>query len=91
MMKEEPVRILRGDVLPLLGGDEGRVIILAEGIEYRVEPKGAGVDLADHLSEQVEVHGVVTEDEEGLFRIRVRAYRGMDVFDDDAWYEDERA
>ena len=90
-MKEEAVRTLRGDVAPLVGGGQGRVVIVDNDVEYRVEPKGAGADLADHLSESVEVTGVVTQDEDGVNRIRVRTYRLMDVLDDDAWYEDERA
>ncbi len=88
-MKEAPVRIVRGDVLPLIGTEEDQVVVVDSGVEYRVEPRGAGVDLADHLSRQVEVCGVVSEDAEGVFRIRVRTYRLLDAMDDDAWYEDE--
>ncbi len=88
-MKEAPVRIVRGDVLPLIGVEEEQVVVVDNGIEYRVEPRGAGVDLADHLSRQVEVCGVVSRDVEGICRIRVRTYKLLDVMDDDAWYEDE--
>lgn len=82
---------VRGDVTPLVGHGEGRVVVLDGDTEYRVVPRGAGVDLVDHLGAQIEVEGTVTEDEDGGLRIHVRSYRLVDVFDDDAWYEDERA
>ena len=81
---------VRGDVAPLVGHGEGRVVVVDGDTEYRVVPRGAGVDLVDHLGAQIEVTGTLTEDEEGVVRIQVRSYRLIDQFDDDAWYEDDR-
>lgn len=81
---------VRGDVYPLVGRGEGRVVVVDGDVEYRVVAKGAGVDLADHLGEQVEAMGTVSQDDEGIMRILIRSYRLIDGFDDEPWYDDER-
>lgn len=60
------------------------VAIVQDGIEYRVLPRGAGVDLDDEVNVAVEATGQVTE-EEGIHYLTVRGYK---VLEDDAWLED---
>ena len=62
-----------------------RVAVTQDELEYRIVPRGAGVDLDDHLSALVEVTGVASE-QDGLLRMQVRGYK---VLDDDAWLDDE--
>lgn len=50
--------------------------------EYRIIPRGSGLDLDDHLSALVEVSGTVTETE-GVLHLVVRGYRVLET--DDAW------
>lgn len=64
---------------------QARVAVVQDGVEYRIIPRGAGVDLDDHLSAQVEVKGIVTEQDD-VRRLQVRGYR---VLDDDSWLDDE--
>lgn len=80
-----------GDVAPYSGTGESRVSIIDGEKEYRVAPRGAGIDLIDHISASVEVEGIVAEDEDndGELYIQVRAYRLLDAFDDDEWYDDD--
>ena len=64
---------------------QARVAVVQDGVEYRIIPRGAGGDLDDHLSAQVEVKGIVTE-EDDVRRLQVRGYR---VLEDDSWLDDE--
>ena len=89
MKAEAGMRTIRGDVAPFVGSGECRVLIVSGDCEYRVVPRGAGADLIEHLSNQVEVLGTVNEDEDGELRIVVRSYKIIDI-DDDSWYEDDR-
>ncbi len=77
-----------GDITPYSGTEESRVSILDGEKEYRVVPRGAGVDLVDHISATVEVEGIIKEDIEGESSIQVRSYRLLDAFDN-SWYEDD--
>ena len=79
---------VKGYVTPLpRSADEAqaRVAIMQDEREYRIIPRGAGVDLDDHLSALVEVTGVCTESE-GVLRVQVRGYR---VLEDDGWLDDD--
>jgi hypothetical protein len=83
------MKTIQGYVTPLPKGEKGccQVAVVAEGdVEYCVEPRGVGVDLAEHLSEMVEVIGVVIEEPDMPLRIQVRSYTLMEQPDDDAWY-----
>lgn len=62
---------------------QARVAIMQDETEYRVIPRGAGVDLDDHLSALVEVTGSVTQTDDGVNHLVVRGYRVLE--DDDAW------
>lgn len=61
------------------------VAIVQDGIEYRVLPRGAGVDLDDEVNVSVEATGQV-EEVDGVYYLTVRGYK---VLEDDAWLEDE--
>ncbi len=61
-----------------------RVSIMHEDMEYRIVPRGAGVDLDDYLSMLVEVTGLATPDE-GFHRLQVRGYR---ILEDEEWLDD---
>lgn len=63
---------------------QARVAVVQDDVEYRIIPKGAGVDLDDHLSSLVEVTGLCTE-KDGIMRLQVRGYR---VLEDDTWLDD---
>ena len=57
--------IIRGYVtaLPRNNDDtKARVAIEADGISYHVMPRGAGIDLDDHLSSLVQISGLVCKD-----------------------------
>ena len=64
---------------------QARVAIMFEDKEYRIIPRGAGVDLDDHLNTMVEANGICTETD-GILRMQVRGYK---VFDDDEWLDDD--
>ncbi len=51
--------------------------------EFCILPKGAGADLVDYVSENMELQGVVTEfseDEEERYTIQVRSYKQKEDF-----------
>lgn len=81
---------LRGYIAPLPSGQPCRVALVAtdSGEEYPILPRGAGIDLADMVSAQVDV--VCSIQEEGEFkRLYVRSYQVLDALDDEeAWYGD---
>ena len=81
-------KTIRGYVaaLPVCADEtKARVAVEVEtdGIAYHVIPRGAGVDLDDHLSAQVQVTGFVQQDDENWL-INVRAY---ELLEDDIWHE----
>lgn len=87
-MKSEGMKTIRGDVLPLAGRKDCRVIVVDGDVEYFISPRGAGADLVDHFSEQVELEGSVTTDEDGVQWVQVRRYRLVDNIDEEALYKD---
>lgn len=60
------------------------VAIVQDNVEYRILPRGAGVDLGDEVNVSVEATGLV-EDEDGVLYMAVRGYK---ILEDDAWLED---
>lgn len=64
---------------------QANVAIVQDGVEYRVMPRGAGVDLIDEVNVPVEVIGSVEEDEEGIKYVFVRGYK---VLEDDEWLDE---
>lgn len=89
MKAENGIVKIIGDVTPYSGTGDSKVSILDGDQEYRVAPRGAGVDLIDHISGSVEVEGIVKEDQDGELSIQVRSYRLLDAFDDETWYDDD--
>ena len=63
---------------------QARVAVVQDDVEYRVMPRGAGMDLADEVSVPVEVTGLV-EEVDGVFYLTVRGYK---VLEDDSWLEE---
>lgn len=60
------------------------VAIIQDDIEYRVLPRGAGVDLADEVNAVVAATGLV-EEKDGVQYLAVRGYKAQD---DDSWGEE---
>jgi hypothetical protein len=60
---------------------QARVAVVQDDVEYRVMPRGAGMDLAGEVSVPVEVTGLVEE----VFYLTVRGYK---VLEDDSWLEE---
>lgn len=83
---------LRGYVAPLPTGQICRVALICtdngDETEYPVLPRGAGIDLADMVSAQLEVVCAIQEENEGK-RLLVRSYQVLDSLDEDVWYGDE--
>lgn len=63
---------------------QAAVAIVQDGVEYRILPRGAGVDLDDEVNVSVEATGLVSE-EDGVTYLAVRGYK---VLEDDAWLEE---
>lgn len=61
------------------------VAIDQDGEEYRVLPRGAGVDLADEVNAMVQVTGLI-EEKDDLKYISVRGYKILED-EDDSWAE----
>ena len=76
---------IRGDVAPFAGRGDSRVVVREGDVEYRVMPRGAGVELADDVGAQVEVDGLVQEDAEGERLVQVRSFRILDEFEEGGW------
>lgn len=87
-MKSDELVIVRGDVFPLAGNKDCRAIVVDGDVEYRIQPRGAGADIVEHFSEQVEVEGTLSVDEDGVNWMQVRRYCLVDALDEDALYED---
>lgn len=60
------------------------VAIVQDGVEYRILPRGAGVDLVDEVNASVEATGLIEEDD-GIYYLAVRGYK---VLEDDTWPEE---
>lgn len=63
---------------------QARVAVVQDDVEYRIMPRGAGVDLDDEVSVPVEVSGIV-EEADGVVYLTVRGYK---VLEDDSWLEE---
>ena len=76
---------IQGYVAPLAGRDKGccQIAIVTDDGEYHVAPRGAGVDLLEHLSVQVEVSGTITREEDQPHVIQVRTYTFTEPNDED--------
>ncbi len=83
-MNKSPVTV-KGYVAAVPQDDrQARVAVVQDDVEYRVLPRGAGVDLADEVSAPVEVTGLVEEAEDVCY-LTVRGYQ---VLEDDSWLEE---
>lgn len=86
-MSKSPVTV-SGYVVALPRNADARqatTAIVQDGVEYRIMPRGAGIDLNDEVNVSVEATGMVDE-EDGVTYLTVRGYK---VLEDDAWLEDE--
>lgn len=63
---------------------QARVAVIQDDVEYRIVPRGAGVDLDDEVSLTVEVTGQ-HEEVDGVNYLVVRGYT---VLEDDSWLEE---
>ena len=66
---------------------QARVAIVQDEVEYRVLTRGAGVDLVDEVSAQVEASGTV-EEQDGIKYMTVRSYR---LLDEEGGWDDAKA
>ncbi len=66
-------------------GKAGHVMLVSDEKEYVVTPRGAGVDLDEHVGATVQVSGVLSQEGETK-SIFVRTYT---VLDDDLWLDDD--
>ena len=66
---------------------QARVAIVQDEVEYRVLTRGAGVDLVDGVSAQVEASGTV-EEQDGIKYMTVRSYR---LLDEEGGWDDDKA
>lgn len=62
---------------------QSRIAVTQDGIEYRIIPKAAGIDLEDEINASVEVTGDLLEVDEVKY-LTVRNYKVLD----DAWDEE---
>lgn len=80
---------LRGVIAPLSSERVCRVALMDGDMEYPILPRGAGIDLADMVSSQLEVACVIQE-EGDIKRLLVRSYTVLDEGqDEDAWFPDD--
>ena len=63
---------------------QARMAVAQDDVEYRIVPRGAGVDLDDAVSLTVEVFGLL-EEADGVNYLVVRGYT---VLEDDSWLEE---
>lgn len=68
-----------------LDARQATVAIMQDGVEYRVLPRGAGVDLVDEVNIPVEATGILEKDDDVVY-LTVRGYK---VLEDDSWPDDE--
>lgn len=74
------VTVLPRDVDPR----QASVAIIQDNEEYRVLPRGAGVDLDDEVNVPVEATGLLEESD----GIKYLVVRGYNVLEDDDWLEE---
>lgn len=85
-MSKNPITV-RGYVAAMprsVDARQARVAVVQDDVEYRVMPRGAGVDLDDEVSLPVEATGLV-EEADGVLYLTVRGYK---VLEDDSWLEE---
>ena len=86
IMNKTPITV-RGYVAAVprsVDARQARVAVVQDDVEYRIVPRGAGVDLDDEVSLPVEVSGIVDE-ADGVVYLTVRGYK---VLEDDSWLEE---
>ena len=86
IMNKTPITV-RGYVAAVprsVDARQARVAVVQDDVEYRIVPRGAGVDLDDEVSLPVEVSGLVDE-ADGVVYLTVRGYK---VLEDDSWLEE---
>ena len=86
LMNKSPITV-RGYVAAVprsVDARQARVAVVQDDVEYRIVPRGAGVDLDDEVSLPVEVSGIVDE-ADGVVYLTVRGYK---VLEDDSWLEE---
>jgi hypothetical protein len=86
IMNKSPITV-RGYVAAVprsVDARQARVAVVQDDVEYRIVPRGAGVDLDDEVSLPVEVSGLVDE-ADGVVYLTVRGYK---VLEDDSWLEE---
>lgn len=85
-MNKAPAKV-SGYVVALprnVDGHQAIVAIIQDDVEYRILPRGAGVDLADEVNAQVEATGLL-EETDGIQYLAVRGYK---VLEDDEWSDE---
>lgn len=85
-MNKSPITV-RGYVAAVprsVDARQARVAVVQDDVEYRIVPRGAGVDLDDEVSVPVEVSGIM-EEVDGVVYLAVRGYT---VLEDDSWLEE---
>lgn len=85
-MNKSPITV-RGYVAAVprsVDARQARVAVVQDDVEYRIVPRGAGVDLDDEVSVPVEVSGIM-EEADGVAYLTVRGYK---VLEDDSWLEE---
>ena len=83
LMNKSPITV-RGYVAAVprsVDARQARVAVVQDDVEYRIMPRGAGVDLDDEVSVPVEVSGIM-EEADGVVYLTVR---GSKVLEDDSW------
>ena len=86
IMNKSPITV-RGYVAAVprsVDARQARVAVVQDDVEYRIVPRGAGVDLDDEVSVPVEVSGIM-EEADGVVYLTVRGYK---VLEDDSWLEE---
>lgn len=86
LMNKSPITV-RGYVAAVprsVDARQARVAVVQDDVEYRIVPRGAGVDLDDEVSVPVEVSGIM-EEVDGVVYLAVRGYT---VLEDDSWLEE---
>ena len=86
LMNKSPITV-RGYVAAVprsVDARQARVAVVQDDVEYRIVPRGAGVDLDDEVSVPVEVSGILDE-ADGVVYLTVRGYK---VLEDDSWLEE---
>ena len=86
MNTSAPSTTLRGYVAPFTAGNQYKVALVNNDEVYPIQPRGAGVDLADMVSIQLEVKCTLHEDGDKQV-LHVRSYTIMEE-EDDEWLDD---